>query len=175
MAYPNTANNALSKVVMSDSRILYLDNHDNQIYCLGRGPSATTVSAPQLAPVLGTPVTITGTVTDQSPSGKHNINGDLDIALKGTPAISDASMDAWMEYMFHQRPMPTNAIGVPVTLTAIDPNGNLVNVGNTTSDKYGNFGLSYTPEVPGTYQIIATFAGSNSYGPSASSTYLTSR
>ena len=173
MAYPNTANNALSKVVISDSRILYLDNHDNQIYCLGRGPSATTVSAPQLAPTLGAPVTITGTVTDQSPSGKHNINGGLDVPLKGTPAIADASMDAWMEYMFHQRPMPANAIGVPVTLTAIDPNGNLVNVGNTTSDKYGNFGLSYTPEVPGTYQIIATFAGSNSYGPSASTTYLT--
>ena len=87
MAYPNTANNGLSKVVMSDSRILYLDNHDNQIYCLGRGPSATTVSAPQLAPVLGASITITGTVTDQSPSGKHNINGDLDTALKGTPAI----------------------------------------------------------------------------------------
>jgi hypothetical protein len=173
MAYPNTANNALSKVVMSDSRILYLDNHDNQIYCLGRGPSATTVSAPQLAPVLGAPVTITGTVTDQSPSGKHNINGDLDIALKGTPAINDASMDAWMEYMFHQRPIPANATGVPVTLTAVDPNGNLVNVGNTTSDKYGNYGLSYTPEVSGKYQIIATFAGSNSYGPSSSTTYLT--
>jgi hypothetical protein len=118
-------------------------------------------------------VTITGTVTDQSPSGKHNINGDLDIALKGTPAIGDASMDAWMEYMFHQRPIPTNATGVPVTLTAIDPNGNIVKVGNTTSDSSGNFGLSYTPEVPGTYQIIATFTGSNSYGPSSSTTYLT--
>ncbi len=173
MAYPNTANNALSKVIISDSRILYLDNHDNQIYCLGRGPSATTVSAPQLAPILGAPVTITGTVTDQSPSGRHNINGDLDTALKGTPAIGDASMDAWMEYMFHDRPKPTNATGVPVTLTAIDPNGNLVNIGNTTSDSSGNYGLSYTPEVPGIYQIVATFAGSNSYGPSSSTTYLT--
>ncbi len=173
MAYPNTANNALSKVVISDDRILFLDNHDNQIYCLGMGPSATTVSAPQLAPILGSPVTITGTVTDQSPSGRHNIDGDLDVALKGTPAISDASMDAWMEYMFHQAPMPNNATGVPVTLTAVDPNGNIVNVGNTTSDKYGNYGVSYTPQVPGKYQIIATFAGSASYGPSSSTTYLT--
>ena len=172
-AYPNTANNALSKVVISDDRILYLDNHDNQIYCLGKGPSATTVSAPQIAPTLGSKVTITGTVTDQSPSGKHNINGDLDIALKGTPAISDASMDSWMEYMFHQRPKPTDAIGVEVNLKAIDPNGNYVQIGNATSDMYGNFGLPYTPEVPGTYQIIASFAGSNSYGPSASTTYLT--
>jgi hypothetical protein len=152
---------------------MYLDNHDNQIYCLGKGPSATTVSAPQIVPALGSSVTLTGTVTDQSQSGRHDINGNLDVALKGTPAISDNDMDAWMEYMFHQRPMPTNAKGVEVTLSAIDPNGNLVTVGNATSDVYGNYGLPFTPEVPGTYQIFANFAGSNSYGPSASSTYLT--
>ena len=172
-AYPNTANNGLSKVIISEGRIMYLDNHDNQIYCLGKGPSATTVSAPQTAPAQGSSVTLTGTVTDQSESGRHDINGNLDLALKGTPAISEASMDAWMEYMFHQRPKPANATGVPVTLTAIDPNGNFVPVGNTTSDLYGNYGLAFTPEVPGTYQIIANFAGSNAYGPSSSSTYLT--
>ncbi|MCW3996832.1 MAG: PQQ-binding-like beta-propeller repeat protein [Candidatus Bathyarchaeota archaeon] len=173
MAYPNTANNALSKVIISDSRILFLDNHDNQIYCIGRGPSATTVSAPQTAPVLGTSVTITGTVTDQSPSGRHDINGNLDKPLKGTPAISDKDMDAWMEYMFHQRPMPTNAKGVDVELHAIDPNGNWIPMGNATSDVYGNYGISFKPEVPGLYQIIAEFKGSNAYGPSSSSTYLT--
>ncbi len=172
-AYPHTANNALSKVVISDNRMLYLDNHDNQIYCLGQGPSATTVSAPQLAPTLGSTVTITGTVTDQSSYGRRNVNGDLDFSLKGTPAISDASMDAWMEYLFHQRPKPTDATGVLVSLDTIDPNGNYVHIGNVTSDSSGNFGLAYTPEVPGTYQIIATFAGSNSYGSSSSTTYLT--
>ena len=36
----------------------------------------------------------------------------------------------------------------------------------------GNYGFKYTPNVPGTYQIIATFAGSNAYGPSSSTTYL---
>ena len=104
---------------------------------------------------------------------RHNINGDLDFALKGTPAISDDTMDAWMEYMFHQRPKPTNAKGVEVTLDTIDPNGNFVHIGNATSDRNGNFGFAYTPEVPGTYQIIATFAGSKSYGPSSATTYLT--
>jgi outer membrane protein assembly factor BamB len=172
-AYPNTANNALSKVVISDNRMLYLDNHDNQIYCLGKGPSATTVSAPQLSPMLGQTVTLTGTVTDQSAYGRHNVNGDLDFSLKGTPAIGDSSMDAWMEYMYHQRPKPTDAVGVEVSLDTIDPNGNYVHIGNVTSDSSGNFGLSYTPEVPGIYQIIATFAGSNSYGSSSSTTYLT--
>jgi hypothetical protein len=81
-------------------------------------------------------------------------------------------MDAWMEYMFHQRPKPTNAIGVDVSLTAIDPNGNYIPMGTTTSDSNGNYGMVYTPEVPGTYQILASFSGSNAYGPSTASTYL---
>ncbi len=143
------------------------------IYCYGKGPSATTVSAPQLNPALGSSVTLTGTVTDQSPYGRRDINGGMAYALKGTPAIADSSMDAWMEYIYHQRPMPTDATGVSVSLDTIDPNGNFVHIGDTTSDMYGNFGFSYTPDVPGTYQIIASFAGSNSYGPSSQSTYLT--
>jgi len=172
-AYPNTANNALSKVVISDDRIMYLDNHDNQIYCLGKGPSATTVTASPSVSAKGSQVLFQGTVTDQSPGGRLNINGDLDFTLKGTPAISDSSMDAWMEYMFHQRPMPTNATGVTVHLTAIDPNGNFQDIGNATNDIAGNYGLSWTPPVPGTYKVTATFAGSNSYGSSFSTTYIT--
>jgi hypothetical protein len=75
--------------------------------------------------------------------------------------------------MFHQRPIPTNAKGVEVTLDAIDPNNNYIHIGTTTSDSASNFGLSWQPEVPGTYQIIATFAGSAAYGPSYSTTYMT--
>ena len=78
-----------------------------------------------------------------------------------------------MEYLFQQRPIPTNAKGVEVKLETIDPNGNLVHIGNTTSDMNGNYGLAFTPEVPGTYQIIATFEGSAAYGPSYSTTYMT--
>jgi hypothetical protein len=115
---------------------------------------------------------ITGTVTDDSPSGRHNVAGDLDFALKGTPAISDDDMDAWMEYMFQQRPIPTNAKGVEVTLDAIDPNNNYIHIGTATSDIHGNYGYAFTPDVPGTYQIIATFAGSKSYWSSSSTTYM---
>lgn len=74
--------------------------------------------------------------------------------------------------MFHQRPKPTDAKGVEVSLVAIDPNGNYINIGTVNSDMAGNYGLPYTPEVLGTYQIIASFAGSNSYGPSTATTYL---
>jgi outer membrane protein assembly factor BamB len=171
-AYPSTANNAASKVVISDGHIIYLDNHDNNIYCLGKGPSATTVSAPQNNPQLGSSVTITGTVTDQTNSGRINSAGSVDFLLKGTPAISDASMEAWMEHVFQQRPLPTNATGVPVVLTAIDPNGNYINIGNVTSDLTGAYGCNWKPQVSGTYQIIATFQGSNSYGSSFAQTYM---
>jgi len=160
-------------VYIADGRLLSLNSYDNELYCYGKGPSGTTVSAPQLDPTLGSSVTITGTVTDQSPSGRLNANYGLDFSLKGTPAISDESMQAWMEYKFMQQAMPTDATGVPVSLDAIDPNGNYIHIGTVTSDITGTYGCDWTPEVPGTYQIFANFAGSNSYGPSASSTYLT--
>jgi outer membrane protein assembly factor BamB len=161
-----------SAPILVDQRLLVVDSHDNELYCFGKGPSATTVSAPQTIPALGSSIILTGTVTDQTPYGRRTITDNLDFSLKGTPAIGDASMDAWMEYMFHQRPKPTNAIGVDVSLTAIDPNGNYIPIGTTTSDSNGNYGIVYTPEVPGTYQILASFAGSNAYGPSTASTYL---
>jgi hypothetical protein len=173
-AYPNPEANPYGSntVVINDGRIIYLDLHDDNIYCLGKGPSATTVSAPQTVPALSSSVEITGTVTDQTNSGRINTAGSTDFTLKGTPAISDASMEAWMEYMFQQRPEPLNATGVPVTLSTIDPNGNYIFIGNVTSDINGNYGCEFTPKVPGQYHIFATFAGSNAYGPSSASTYL---
>jgi hypothetical protein len=45
-------------------------------------------------------------------------------------------------------------------------------IGKTTSDVNGEFGYAFEPLVPGTYQIIATFEGSNAYGPSSASTYI---
>jgi hypothetical protein len=169
-SYPNPEGSC--KVVISDSRIIYLDAHDDNIYQLGKGSSATTVSAPQNDPLLGSSITITGTVTDQTNSGRINTAGSVDFVLKGTPAIGDESMEAWMEYMFQQRPKPTNATGVLVLLTALDPNGNYITIGNVTSDSSGVFGCDWTPQVPGTYHIIATFPGSNAYGPSSSQTYM---
>jgi outer membrane protein assembly factor BamB len=161
-----------STPVIADGRLLVADIQDMEIYCFAPGSSKTTVVAPQTVPELGSSVTITGTVTDDTSTGRHNVNGELDFSLQGTPAISDASMDAWMEYMYHQRPKPTNATGVPVSLDTIDPNGNLVHIGNVTSDATGAYGLVWKPDVPGTYQITATFAGSGAYGGSSAQTYM---
>jgi outer membrane protein assembly factor BamB len=157
---------------MGDGKVVGLNYMDNEIYCIGPGPSATTVSAPQTVPALGSSVMLTGTVTDQTPSGRFNDNYGLDFALKGTPAIADDSMGRWMEYLFENQIMPSNATGVPVTLTAIDPNGNFIHIGDVTSDIHGKYGINFTPEVSGKYQILATFAGSKAYGPSSDSTYL---
>jgi hypothetical protein len=175
-----------SGTIIADGRIIALDLIDNMIYCYGPGNSKTTVSAPQAVPALGSSVTLTGTVTDDTPSGRLNTNaagttrfdsldfatGDYDFVLRGTPAISDADQEAWMDYLFHQRPLPANAKGVEVTLDALDPNNNYIHIGTVTSTASGTYGFLWTPEVPGTYHIIATFAGSAAYGPSYSETYM---
>ena len=44
-----------------------------------------------------------------------------------------------MEYVYEQQPMPTNVTGVPVTITAIDSNGNFI-IGTATTDASGTFG-----------------------------------
>ena len=148
--------------VIADGYLVDLNLFDNQIYCYGKGPSATTVTASPKVSVHGNSVMIEGAVTDQTPSAE----------AKGTPAIADADQESWMEYLYQQRPIPANAKGVEVTLDALDPNGNFVHIGTATSDISGMYSHMFTPEVPGKYTIIATFAGSKSYGPSYSETAI---
>jgi hypothetical protein len=135
------------------------NNYDNQEYIFGMGQTATTVSAPQTSITSGSSVIIQGTVTDQS------------IGKPGTPAISDTWMTPWMNYLYMDQPMPTSATGVPVSIDAVDPNGNYIHIGNATSDITGMYKYTWTPpNIPGTYTIIATFCGSNSYYSSSSET-----
>jgi outer membrane protein assembly factor BamB len=157
---------------LADGRLVVSNSMDNEIYCYGKGPSGTTISAPQIIPTLGESVMLTGTVTDQTATGRRTTNDKIDFTLQGTPAVSDDSMSAWMDYKFQDQPYPTNATGVPVTIDTIDPNGNFYNIGSTTSDLNGNYAIAFTPKVSGNYQIIATFAGSKSYGPSSDTAYL---
>jgi hypothetical protein len=50
-----------------------------------------------------------------------------------------------------------------VVLEVLDPNNNFYEVGRTTSDSDGFYSVAFTPEVPGKYTIIASFAGSGAY------------
>ena len=74
--------------------------------------------------------------------------------------------------MYMQKPMPEDAEGVTVKLTAIDPNNNFQDIGEVTTDLGGTFGKSWCPPVPGEYQVTATFEGSESYGSSFATTYF---
>jgi len=69
------------------------------------------------------------------------------------------------------QPYPHSATGVSVSIDAVDPNGNYIHIGNATSDITGAYGYTWTPpNIPGTYTIVATFAGSNSYYSSSGET-----
>jgi outer membrane protein assembly factor BamB len=157
-----------STLAIADGYILAHNYYDNQIYSFGKGLSAVTVSSSPKVTSEGSSVVIEGTVTDQSPGQTC-----LGIPAAGTAAIADEDMSAWMEYLYMQKPMPTNATGVPVTLDVIDANGNYRNVGSTTSDSSGFYHFTWTPDIPGDYTVIATFAGSESYYASSSETAFT--
>ena len=153
------------------SGYLVADNtYDQQLYCYGKGPSQLTVTAPQESIELGRSLVISGSVTDISAGTKQNEQA-ADFP-NGVPAISDASMSQWMEYVYMQKPMPTNVTGVPVTLSVIDSNGNYRQIGTVNSDSSGMFHLQWTPDITGSYTVIANFAGSNSYYPSSAEAFF---
>jgi hypothetical protein len=157
----------MGPAVVADGYLLSLNGNDNQIYCFGKGKTATTISASPSVSIQKSSVLLTGSVTDQSP-------GDtcLGIPTAGTPAVADENMTAWMEYLYMQQTKPENMKGVEVTIDTVDPNGNLIHIGNVTTDSTGGFKKMWKPEVPGEYTIMASFAGSKSYWSSQTQTYL---
>jgi hypothetical protein len=164
--YGNLMYSAMTPIA---SGYMVADNTFTQeIYCFGQGPSATTVTAPNPVTSVGTPMVIRGTVIDTS-AGTQQTQQKADFP-NGVPCVSDASQSDWMQYAYEQQPMPNNAIGVPVTLSVIDANGNQRPIGTTTSDSSGMFTYTWTPDITGNYTVIANFAGSNAYYPSSAET-----
>jgi hypothetical protein len=148
----------MTALSIADGYAVSLNCMDHQIYCFGKGQTATTVTVSPKIIANGGSILLEGTVTDQSSGAKD------------TPAISDEDMTPWMEYLYKQHPQPTDAKGVSVHLTALDPNGNLQDIGYATSNALGNFAISWTPPVPGLYTVTAEFEGSNSYYASEAGT-----
>jgi hypothetical protein len=160
----------IRSTAIADNVMLSMNGYDNQIYAFAKGPSTMTVSAPSTGVTTAAPITITGTVMDISAGSKQHA-----VALNfpnGIPCVSEASQSRWMEYVYQQQPIPKNTVGVPVTISVLDSNNNYRTIGTTTSDLYGSFGLTWTPDIPGSFTVIASFAGSNSYFPSSASTYI---
>jgi outer membrane protein assembly factor BamB len=147
---------------MADGYNTFDNGYDNQIYVVGKGPSATTVQAPMTAITVGDNAIIQGTVMDISAGTKQDQQA-ADFP-NGVPVASDASMSAWMGYVYQQQPHPTDFTGVSVSIDAIDPNNNFIHIGTATTDIDGKFSYMWkTPDVPGKYTIIATFAGTKAY------------
>jgi len=147
---------------IADGVLLGVNPYTGFLSGIARGQSLTTVTAPQDQITAGNQVVIQGTITDQSP------------ALLGTPCMADSCMTQWMDYKLFDQPFPSNARGVPMVITTMDPNGNFVSIGNATSDSSGNYHFTWTPpNVPGTYTVTATLNPTNSYyGSSAETTMV---
>jgi len=157
---------------LADGYNVWDNSYDEQIYCVGQGPTQLTVQAPQTAITAGDKVVIEGHVADISPGTKQTEQA-LDFP-NGVPVASDSIMQQWMAYVYQQQPIPTNFVGVPVTLTAIDPNGNYITIGTTNTTNTGLFTLSWTPpNIAGNYLVTATFAGTNGYWGSNAQTGMT--
>ena len=149
---------------IADGYAVTYNAYDNQIYSVGRGPSATTVSAPNVGIPFGTPLVIKGSVKDISAGTLQNQQA-ADFP-NGVPVSSDASMKEWMGYVYQQKPLPTNFTGVPVTLYVLDSNNNYRSIGTATTDSSGTYRYTWTPDIPGTYTVFANFQGTNGYWPS---------
>ncbi|MGD6935100.1 MAG: PQQ-binding-like beta-propeller repeat protein, partial [Candidatus Bathyarchaeia archaeon] len=151
---------SMPPAAIADGYLVAGNPFDGYTYCFGKGQSETTVEAPMSQVLTGDKVIIKGTVLDMSP------------AQKGTPCISAQSMNEWMDYLHMQQPIPSEVIGVPVSIDAIDPNGNYIHIADVTSDMSGTYGYTWEPTMAGQYTIMATFAGDVSYGSSWAQTYV---
>ncbi|MCZ2809573.1 MAG: PQQ-binding-like beta-propeller repeat protein, partial [Candidatus Bathyarchaeota archaeon] len=114
---------------IADGYLVGSSRYDGYTYAFGKGKSATTVEAPLTAISLGQSVVLRGTVLDLSP------------AQPGTPCVSKESMATQMEYLHMQMPIAglwsnETITGVPVSLDAVDPNGNFIHIGDVTTDGY---------------------------------------
>jgi hypothetical protein len=165
--------NVISSPACADGIMVWDNGYDNQIYAYGMGPTKTTVTAPSVGVTTDTPISISGTITDISAGSQQQA-----VAANfpnGLPCVSDASMSQWMEFVYQQQPCPANVIGVPVTISVLDSNGNQYDIGTAMSDGSGTYSLTWTPEIDGNFTVYASFAGSNSYyGSSAEAHFYAS-
>jgi hypothetical protein len=154
----------VSTCALADGFFVYYNFYDNSVYSVGKGPSKTSVTASPEVTVEGNSVLIKGSVMDIS-AGTTQIE-QASRFPNGVPAVADESMSAWMEYVYMQKPRPTDVVGVPVRIDVLDANNNYRTIGTATADANGFFSFNWKPDVPGKYTVYASFEGSESYWPS---------
>lgn len=158
------------RAIIGDSIIATMDTYDQQIYAIGKGPTALTVTAPNTAVAANTKIVIQGTVTDISPGTQSD-----SLKMKfpnGVPAVSDEFQSDWMLYVYKQFSQPSDVTGVKVSIDAISPSGEYVHLGDATSDYSGTYSFVWTPSEAGTYIVHVTFGGSGAYYSSFAQTAM---
>jgi hypothetical protein len=159
-----TLNGGIRTSSAADGYVIGTGDFDGNLWCLGKGPTKTTVMASPKVFAQGSSVLIEGSVMDMS------------AASPNTPAVSDKDMSEWMDYLHMQNATllndPPTPNGVTVSIAALDSNGVFTDLGTTTSDYAGQFALSWKPTTEGIYKIFATFTGSGSYYSSYAETAL---
>ncbi len=167
---------SMANLAVANGYLVGVNEMDANIYCFAKGQTETSVTAAPDVVTKGSSVVIKGTVMDMSP------------AQPNTPAMSDQDMDAWMDYLHMQVPLPTGTTtypyyangtptsfagkGVDVLLIATDSTGASTTIGTATSDALGFYSIMWTPPSTGAYKIVASFAGTNSYFASAAETAI---
>ena len=153
---------------MADGYNVFFNDYDARAYVVGKGPSAVTIDAPKAGVQVGKSVVISGSVMDLSAGGKQPEQATR--FPNGIPVAADKSMSDWMGYVYQQKPLPTNFTGVDVDIIILDSNNNYRKIGTATTDANGAYSLTWQPDIPGTYQVTASFAGTNGYWPSHAQT-----
>jgi hypothetical protein len=139
-----TGGTGSSTSVLAEGTLVYYNYYDNQIYAIGKGTSATTVSIQNDVTTHGNKVLVKGSVIDISAGTQQH-----EQAMRfpnGVPVVSDDSMNEWMEYVYMQKPRPTDSVGVEVVVSVLDPNNNYYEVGRTTSSLNGFFSVYFDPK-----------------------------
>jgi hypothetical protein len=149
---------------IADGYLVFYSGYTQALYCIGKGPSAMSVTAPDTAATLGSTVVIRGTVMDIA----AGTNQEEQAARfpNGVPCVSDESQQEWMQYVYMQKPRPDSVTGVEVTVSVLDSNDNTYEIGKTMTDINGFFTLNWKPDIEGNFTVYANFAGSESYWPS---------
>ena len=155
----------MSPGAIADGYLTAANSWDGYMYVFGKGQTQTTIETPLVAASKGQSIVLQGTILDMSP------------AQPGTPCVAKESMTTQMEYLHEQQPIAglwnnETIKGVPVSIDAIDPNGNSVHIATVNSEGYsGTYAYTWIPEISGQYQITATFIGDESYGSSFATAY----
>ena len=149
---------------VADDTLIYWNNYDHQVYAVAKGPTTMTLQAPSAAISNGQSLVISGTIMDISAGASQEEQSRR--FPNGIPAVSEESMAKWMEYVYMQKARPMDTVGVPITLSVVDSNGNYRDIGQTTSDADGFFAFNWMPDIDGQYTVYASFTGSEGYWPS---------